>query len=167
MKNAAPVRGVALVPECNISDISGREDVAVGRQLLGLNPRPIGADGKPLPLPGSSGGGGAAGSYSMVGVADNTLPETGGPSPKGQATIAGIQLAFEGVNFVLNLVNDHIQKKKVSEALDQIRPTIARDRAQNRRLGILLLFYITRSSREAYPVVPGSTIGSGCTGLMG
>jgi predicted nucleic acid-binding protein len=58
MKNAAPVRGVALAPECDIPPITGPENVAVGRQLLGLNPRPIGANGKPLPPPGSSGGGG-------------------------------------------------------------------------------------------------------------
>lgn len=142
VQNAAPALGVRLAPECSIGDRSGVEDVAVGRKLLGLNPRTIGADGKPVPPSGGSGGG-SGGSYS-IGIADNTVPEFVGPSPKGMATIAGIQLAFEGVNFVLNLVNDYIQKEKVTQALDQVRQTIAGERASNPRMGILLLFYYSQ-----------------------
>jgi len=59
--NAAPVRGVPLAAECSIGDLSGVEDVAVARRLLGLNPSEIGADGKPLPKPGGGGGGGMRG----------------------------------------------------------------------------------------------------------
>lgn len=155
VQKAAPGLGVALTPECNIGDRSGVEDVSVGRKLLGLNPRTIGPDGKPVPTPGGSGGG-SGGAYS-VGVADNTVPEVGGPSPKGMATIAGIQLAFEGVNFALNLVNDYIQKKKVTQALDQIRSTIAGERAANQQMGILLLFYYTQyEAPEESIIKPGA-----------
>ena len=167
VQNAAPGLGVALAPECNIGDRSGVEDVAAGRKLLGLNPRPIGPDGKPVPPPGGSGGG-SGGSYS-VGVADNTVPEVGGPSPKGMATIAGIQLAFEGINFVLNLANDYIQKQKVTQALDQIRPTIASERAANQQMGVLLLFYYTQyQAPEESIIKPGAvfdhlTWGKGAT----
>jgi len=167
--NAAPVRGVPLAAECSIGDLSGVEDVAVARRLLGLNPREIGADGKPLPKPGGGGGGGAPGTYSVVGVADNSQPETAGPSPKGVATIAGIQLAFEGVNFVLNLVNDHIQKKKVADALEKIKPQVARERMENPRMGILLLFYyVQHQAPEESIIKPGGafdhlTWGKGAT----
>jgi hypothetical protein len=168
MKNAAPGLGVVLAPECNIGDLSGPEDVAVGRKLLGLNPRPIGSDGKPIPS-GSGGGGGGGGTYSVVGVADNSLPEVGGPSPRGQAIIGGIQLAFEGVNFVLNLVNDYIQKKKVEDAVKAIQPAVALARAQNRSMGILLLFYYTQyQAPEDSIIKPGAafdhvTWGKGAT----
>jgi hypothetical protein len=97
----------------------GLEDPDAGRRRLGLNPKPIGSNGQVLPRSGGGGGGGGGsddGTHSVVGVADNTVPEFVPPSAKGQATIAGIQLAFEGVNFVLNLINDHIQKKKVNES---------------------------------------------------
>jgi hypothetical protein len=97
------------------------------------------------------------GTYSVVGVADNSVPEMGGPSPKGQATIAGIQLAFEGVNFVLNRVNDHIQKKRVTEALDKIRPAVSQERLKNPRLGVLLLFYYTQfQAPEESIIKPGA-----------
>jgi predicted nucleic acid-binding protein len=144
VRNAAPTLGVSLVPECGIGDVSGPEDVTVGRKLLGLNPRLIGPNGKPVPTGGTGSGGGGGGGHSIVGVADNTLPETGGPSPKGQAIVGGIQLAFEGINFVLNLVNEQIQKKKVTDALDNIRPAVAAARANNPRMGVLLLFYYTQ-----------------------
>ena len=154
MRNAAPVRGVTLAPECGIGDLSGPEDVALGRKLLGLNPRTIGANGKPLPTGGSGGG---SGNHSIVGVADNSLPEVGGPSPKGQAIIGGIQLAFQGANFVLNLINDRIQKKKVDDALNSINPDVSRDRTNNPRLGVLLLFYYTQyQAPEESIIKPGA-----------
>jgi predicted nucleic acid-binding protein len=142
MIKRAPQIGVKLAPECSIRGISGPENPVGGRQLLGLPPKSIGPNGQVLPS--NSAGGGGGGTYSIVGVADNTLPETVGPSPKGTATIAGIQLAFEGVNFVLNVINDHVQKNKVNEALDKIRKMVAKDRADNPRMGVLLMFYYSQ-----------------------
>jgi hypothetical protein len=159
VKNAAAnVYNVELVRECNLGVGTDEEDVAVARKLLGVD--------KPPP---KGSGGGAAGSYSVVGVADNSLPEIGGPLPKGEAKIAGIQLAFEGVNFVLNLINDYVQKKKVNDALDKIRPAVARDRAENPRMGVLLLFFYTQyQAPEESIIKPGAafnyvTWGKGAT----
>lgn len=154
VRNAAPRLGVALAPESNIGDLSGPEDVAVGRKLLGLPPRAIGADGKPVGPPAS---GGPTGGHAIVGVADDSLPETGGPSAKGVATINGIQLAFEGVNFVLNLVNDAIQKKKVEEALNSIRGQVSAARTADATLGVLLLFFYTQyQAPEESIIKPGA-----------
>jgi predicted nucleic acid-binding protein len=158
----APQFGVQLAPECNIPGKSGIENPDAARQMLGLNPKPIGTNGQPLPPKGGSGGGGssgggAAGSYSLEGVADNTLPEVGGPSARGEAIIGGIQIALEGINFVLNLINDYVQKNKVNAALDPIRADIARARAGNPRMGVVILFYYTQvEAPEDSPIKPGA-----------
>lgn len=156
----APQFGVKLAPECDIPGISGIENVDNARQMMGLNPKPIGSNGLPLPPKGGSGGGGgggAAGSYSLEGVADNTVPEVGGPSPKGQAIIGGIQIALEGLNFVLNLINDYVQKNKVNAALDPIRADIARARANNPRMGVAIIFHYTQvEAPEESIIKPGA-----------
>jgi hypothetical protein len=95
---------------------------------------------------GSAGGGrpaasGLGGTTAIVGVADNRLPQVGGPSERGTAIIGGIQLAFQGANFVLNMINDEIQRQRVREALAQIEPSINRERATNPSLGVLLIFF--------------------------
>ncbi len=146
----APQFGVQLAPDCNITVQGGIENPDTARKMLGLNP-PKGPSG------GGGGGGGAPGTYSIEGVADNTLPEVGGPSAKGQAIVGGIQIALEGVNFVLNLINDYIQKKKVNEAVDAIRGEVAKTRAENPRLGVVLLFYYTQvEAPDESPIKPGA-----------
>jgi predicted nucleic acid-binding protein len=138
----AAALGYKLAPECSLSDISGTEDPSVARNLLGMNPRLIGADGRPMPTGEPASGGG--GQFAVVGVADNAVPEAGGPSAKGLAIVGGIQLAFEGINFALNLVNDEIQRKKANEALERIKPDVKQSRLNNPRLGVVLLFYYTQ-----------------------
>jgi predicted nucleic acid-binding protein len=160
----APQFGVQLAPECSIPGISGIENVDNARQMMGLNPKPIGSNGLPLPPKGGSGGGsggggggGAAGSYSLEGVADNTVPEVGGPSPKGEAIIGGIQIALEGLNFVLNLINDYVQKNKVNAALEPIKADVARARANNPRMGVAIIFYYTQSEAPEESIIkPGA-----------
>ena len=158
----APQLGVKLAPECaTIRGINGTESPDAGRQLLGLNPKAIGVDGRVLPAPATSGvggayqipppppsqtgggktGGGGGGTKASVGVADNTPIIPGGPSPDGMAKIGGIRLAFQGINFVLNLINDYIQKKKVEEALANIDAQMTASRTANPQKGVLLLFY--------------------------
>ena len=80
------------------------------------------------------------------------------PSAKGTATIVGIQLAFEGINFVLNLINDYIQKGKVNAELDKIRPAVAAARASNPGLGVLLIFYYRQFKAPDESIIkPGAT----------
>lgn len=134
----APQFGIKLAPECNLGGRSGTEDPVRGRELLGLNPKQIGPNGEVIR---PAGGGGGGGTKASIGVADNSLPEPGAPSARGTAIIGGMQLAFEGVNFVLNLINDYIQRQKVNDALDKIRPQVDSARAANPQRGILLLFY--------------------------
>jgi hypothetical protein len=89
------------------------------------------------------------------------VPEFVGPSPKGQAIVGGIQLAFEGLNFVLNLINDRIQKGKVEDALNRVRPAIAKARSDNPRLGVLLLFYYTQTQAPEESIMkPGAAFES-------
>jgi predicted nucleic acid-binding protein len=157
-KTRAPQFGVQLAPECQIASVNTpeRENPDSARQMLGLNPKPIGSNGQPL-APGASPGGGSPGTYSLEGVADNTVPDFVGPSPKGQAIVGGIQIALEGVNFILNLINDYIQRKKVNDAMDRVRADIAKARAENPRLGVLLLFYyIQAEALDDSPIKPGA-----------
>ncbi len=142
-------------------------DYRVGYRLLGLPPVEItisgqiirrGPPGSPPGTPGvppanlgggggGSGGGGRASASSLggttaaVGVADNRLPQVGGPSARGTAMVGGIQVAFQGANFVLNLINDEIQGQRVRDALARIEPNINRERAANPSLGVLLIFF--------------------------
>ena len=155
VKNASAVLGYQLAPECDLKDISGPEDPPLARKLLDMNPRPIGANGTPVPTHEPAGEQG--GLHAVVGVADNSVPEAGGPSAKGQAIVGGIQIAFEGINFILNLVNDEIQKKRVNEALDKIRPVVGQARLANPRLGVLLLFYYTQYQAPEESIIrPGA-----------
>jgi hypothetical protein len=154
----ANAMGVNTVPECNLPGAGGTEDPDAGRSRLGLNPKPIGSNGEVLPSTGGGGSSGGGGSYAIEGVADNTVPEFVPPSARGQATIAGIQLAFEGINFVLNLVNDYIQKQKVNAALERIKPEVASVRSNNPRLGVLLIFfYMQVQAPEESIIKPGAT----------
>ncbi|MCI0391507.1 MAG: type II toxin-antitoxin system VapC family toxin [Acidobacteria bacterium] len=162
--------GVRVAVECQLPLSQGQpQDYRVGHRLLGLPPVeinfsgqiiPRGPAGSPPGAPGSppanvSGGGGATsrtsggGTVASVGVADNRLPMEGGPSARGTAIIGGIQLAFQGVNFALNRINDHIQAQRVREALAQIEPQINRERAANPSLGALLVIYYHQV--EAHP----------------
>jgi hypothetical protein len=180
VKGAPSQFGVKLAPECDsIKGISGLEDPVRGRALLGLSPKAIGSNGMLLPtatvgstagaytIPttggggktGAGGGGGsrAEGTTAYVGIPDNTIPDSGGPSARGEAIVGGIQLAFEGVNFLLNLINDHIQKQKVTEALDRVRPAIAKARTDHPRTGVLLLFYYSQiQAPEESIIKPGA-----------
>jgi predicted nucleic acid-binding protein len=147
--------GIQLVPECKLPVTAGTEDPNTGRKLLGLNPKTIRANGQVQTAP--SRGGGTAGTFSVEGVADNTLPEFVGPSPKGEAIIGGIQLAFEGINFVLNLINDRIQEQKVEAALQSAKAAIGNARVDNPRLGILLMFYYTQIEAPSESIIkPGA-----------
>jgi predicted nucleic acid-binding protein len=157
-----------------------QESPDAGRRLLGLSPKTIDVAGNVVPQPqtgrppgqpgaykpnpgggsqgkgGGSGGGGGT-TIATEGVADNTVPGFVGPSPRGEAQIAGIQLAFEGVNFALNLINDHIQKGKVEAALAANRSQIASTRAGNETQGVLLLFYYRQyEAPEESIIKPGA-----------
>lgn len=168
---------VRVAPECQLPLSQGlSQDYRVGHRLLGLPPVEISVGGQIIPrgpagsppgAPGTpparviggagsttGGGGGTSrppggGTVATVGVADNRLPMEAGPSARGTAIIGGIQLAFQGVNFVLNQINDHIQAQRVREALAQVEPQINRERAANPSLGVLLVIYYRQV--EAHP----------------
>ncbi|MEP7076048.1 MAG: hypothetical protein ABI878_09565 [Acidobacteriota bacterium] len=167
--------GVKVAPECQLSmaAVAGAPnppaaDYRVGHRLLGLPPvtisaggainRPPGAAGSPSGSSGAAGGGSTGGNTkAVVGVADNSLPFVGGPAPRGTAIVGGIQMAFQGVNFALNLINDYIQGQRVKEALAQIEPSVNNDRATNPNFGVLIIIYFTQWE----PATPDSLIQPG------
>ncbi|HVU78836.1 MAG TPA: DUF4157 domain-containing protein [Gaiellaceae bacterium] len=105
-------------------------------------------------------GGGTGGTTAMIGTPDMRGLEVGGPSARGTAVVAGVQLAFMGANFVLNLINDHIQEQRAREALDAIRPALEEARRNDPSQGILLVFFY--SQFEASPdslIQPGAVFG--------
>jgi predicted nucleic acid-binding protein len=175
---------VQIAPESRLSLASTgtpppAADYRVGHRLLGLPPTeitvsgriitrgpsgsPPGTSGAPpanvnsVPNTGGSTNSGRGGTTASVGVADNRLPQVGGPSARGTAIVGGIQLAFQGVNFVLNAINDEIQARRVREALAQIEPSINRQRLSNPSQGVLLVFYFTQVSAPPESlIVPGA-----------
>jgi predicted nucleic acid-binding protein len=129
MQKRAANLGVKLAPECSIKGISGVEDPNRGRQLLGLpkidvNPQgQIVRKGPPGSIPGSGG----------------SVPITIPPTPKGEAKISAMTIAFEGVNLVLDKINDHIQKQRVEQALDSEKSLISEARQKYPGYGIILM----------------------------
>jgi hypothetical protein len=120
---------------------------------MSFPPIEIGLNGQ-VTRPGPPGG--TAGAYTAsVGVPEE-LPQVGGPSPKGQAIIGGITLALEGINFVLNVINDNIQKKRANEALDKERQAIGKSRSDHPTEGILLLFFYTQVDAGDSIIKPGA-----------
>ncbi len=95
-----------------------------------------------------------------IGTPDMRGLAVGGPSPRGEAIGAGITLAFMGANFVLNLINDHIQEKRAREALSRIEPGLRAQRQQHPDLGILLVFYYSQyQAPEESLMRPGAVFG--------
>lgn len=137
-RNRAANLGVTMAPECAIGDVSGVEDPVEGRRRLGLKPITIGSNGQ-LQSPQTVQGGGKNGAYTIQET--NSLPEFVPPSAKGEAKIAGIQLAFEGANIICNMINDYIQKQEIEKKLSSIQQEVAKARLENRRSGVILLFY--------------------------
>ncbi len=140
--------GLNVAPESTIPVQSGnRSDYRVARKAMGLSPIIVSFNGTitepPSSGPGSSGGGtgGKGGTNAYVGEKDMTPVEVGGPSPDGVAKIGGIQLAFEGINFLLNWANDYQNKEKIKADLQKIGRGIAQNRMNDPTQGCLLVFY--------------------------
>jgi hypothetical protein len=92
------------------------------------------------------------GTPSMAGLS------AGGPSARGEGIAAGMTLAFMGVNFVLNLLNDRVQEGRVREALNRLEPPLRSQRHDHPELGVLLVFHY--SQQQAPPdslIRPGAT----------
>ncbi len=157
--NANAVRnlGVKVAPECTQIDlVSGQTpaDYRVGRRLMSFAPIEVSVSGY-VTRTGPSGGKGGVYSAS-VGVPEG-LPEVGGPSQRGQAIVGGIVLVLEGINIVLNIINDNIQKKKANDALDKERSAIGQARSSRPTEGILLLFYYTQADPGDSIIKPGAS----------
>jgi hypothetical protein len=148
--------GVKVAPECTQVPLVSTQtpaDYRVGRRLMSMAPIEVGLNGQ-VTSPGPRGG--TAGAYTAsVGVPEE-VPKAGGPSPKGQALVVGVVLALEGINFVLNIINDNIQRKKANESLDTVRLAIGQARTANPTHGILLLFFYTQVDAGDSIIRPGA-----------
>lgn len=63
------------------------------------------------------------------------------PSARGSAIAAGGQLLLMGLNFGLNWLNDHIQRERVQQRLNQLEPTLQGHLQQYPGQGVLLAIY--------------------------
>ena len=140
--------GVRVAPESTSIPLVGSggaasapADYRVGHRLVGLPPTEISVSGEIIRRGPAGAPARAMSTMARVGVADNRLPMTGGPSPSGTAAIGGITLALQGMNFVLNRINDEVQGRRAREALAQIEPVINGERAANPSLGVVLVFF--------------------------
>ncbi|TWE21912.1 uncharacterized protein DUF4157 [Kitasatospora atroaurantiaca] len=117
---------------------------------------------------GEAGSGGRSSTDARVGTPSEP-PIEAGPSPKGTAAIGGIFVAFQGINFVSNLINDHIQGKRAQQALDAIAPEVARNRAAHpNAFTLVVLVYSQVEAPSESLIQPGPVFshletGSGVT----
>jgi hypothetical protein len=118
---------------------------------------------------GSSGGSSTAqqqkvaasgGTTAQIGTPDLRGLEVGGPSARGTGIVAGVQIAFMGANFVLNLINDHVQERRAREALASLEAVLNERRRRNPSLGLLLIFYYSQvQAPEESLIRPGAVFG--------
>jgi hypothetical protein len=123
---APETTGVGLVDR-------GTQDYRVGRRLMGLPPIEVGLNGNIIRNNAN-----AATHGGIDPLPSSVLEEQ---QMRGQAIGGGVMLAFEGINFILNKINDSIQKKAVENALDSVRAQVDRDRSANPKEGVLLSFF--------------------------
>ena len=158
--------GIKIAPESTrVAHTAAKKDYRVGRKLMGWPPVQISLNGRitrSRPLgspPGSTGSpprsGGAppsggssppkgASTKAYTGVANTKPIVVGGPSARGVAKGAGIQLAFMGANFVLNLINDHIQQKKIQKALAAKEASIQQHLTVTPTHGVLIILHLNQ-----------------------
>ena len=152
VQKRAPQFGIQLAPECTIKGVSGVEDPARARRLLGLPPIEINAQGvvtrrHPFGSP-----------YGFTGTVKvpSAPPVEINPSQRGQAIVGGIGLVFEGVNIILHLINNEMQKNAVEAALANQRDAIVRARVRKPNMGILIIIYYTQVvPRDITLITPG------------
>jgi len=113
------------------SPVSGRSGSAPSAPAGGVRP------GAQETIPQAS----TARTTATIGTPDMTPVQVGGPSARGIGVGAGVTLGFQGANIILNWVNDEIQRGRVREALTRVEPQIARTRAEDASVGVLLIFY--------------------------
>lgn len=80
-----------------------------------------------------------------IGTPDMRPSFVGGPSAKGSGITAAGSLAFMGINFTTNLINDYIQGKRMQEELQKKEPRLRKLRQKRPELGILLLFHFEQN----------------------
>ncbi|RJO78429.1 hypothetical protein D5S18_05955 [Nocardia panacis] len=125
-------------------------------------PPPAGGGVKATPSSTASSAGAPAGgaakstTTARVGTPDMRPIQVGGPDPRGTAQIAGLTLAFMGVNFALNLINDYIQTGRVRRELARLEPVLAATRAAHPDTGTLLVFFYTQAEAPSESLIqPG------------
>jgi hypothetical protein len=95
------------------------------------------------------------GTRAVVGSPVQPVIESG-PSPRGVAVANAVVVGLQGVNFVLNTINDHIQGRRAQAALDAKGPAIELMRRQHPDHWILLVFFYQQPQPHPdSPIVPG------------
>ena len=123
-----------------------------------------------LDLGAQGGGGGPTGTTqtvstrggltAQIGTPDMRGLASGGPSARGVGIGAGIQVVFMGLNFVLGLANDSVQRSRAEEELARIEPALQARRRENPRLGVLLVFFYTQVQAPPDSLIqPGAVFG--------
>ena len=160
----AKISGFRLAPESDVENVGTPWDYTVGRDLLGLQPITIDADGtvtrKPSGGGGSSGGAGGAGGGAGGGGGGG-----GGPSyTGGQRATAAVALVALGVNIALNSWIAHRNKKAIQDALDRLEPDLKKAQQQFPTLGFMLHFrYSGAADSGEGPTATGRFEGVGWT----
>lgn len=168
-----------------LSSATGSVDYGRARQLFGLAPLRIDSAGKILPklkpgpgAPAKVPGAGGAVRYEVNNQPDVSYPpgrpidseykwknKVGdpikapneyGPSPKGQAGFqAAATIGLQGLSWVIQEINDRIEKKRFDEAWAKLKPTIDAKLNEDPTMGVLILVnYSQKKKKGAEPDSP-------------
>lgn len=102
------------------------------------------APARPTPVTG--------GTRAYLGERDMTPVSTGGPDPRGVALANGAVLALQGINFVLGVINDKIQRERFEAEMALLRPVIEDARRRQPHHGVLMTVHYTLT--ESLPDSP-------------
>lgn len=164
--------GVTLATESSIKGISGAEDLGRARRLMGLKPvsflqnaaattavkrgGPAGPGG-PSSGGSASGGGSRAKTAAHEGAPIEPVKEYG-PDARGDAKFQGATLAFQGVNFVLQKINNAIQARRFEAAWAQLAPEVRRRLDADPQLGALVLISYAKDRGDAESAIDTVTV---------
>jgi hypothetical protein len=140
------------------------------------SPKPGGGSSSPSTQGGTSSsstpGGGKSPTKAYEGVADRTPIHEGGPSARGEAIAGGMQLGFQGVNLIIQAINDSIQAGRVKAAMAKLEPAIAAKLHDDPSQGVLIVVRYSRREKvgaevesplEHVAVFEGIDVGYGYT----
>jgi len=162
-RSAGKAFDLKIAPECQraYADPAQREDYRTARALMHLAPVEITVGGRvvvPRPSRPPTGSGtpggqteaveGRPGTKAVIGTPDEGPLDVGPTVTRGAKIGEGVVLAISGVNFIVQLINDAIQRKRFDEQWVRVKPHLERHLAEDPSTGALILIRFGRRKKQ-------------------